>query len=78
MNFLAVSLVIDMSDVEMCSFCLLVSMELIHRPNCSSLLYLNYMNSLKILKNYKCEQTQIKISVNQLLFEILVKQSQLP
>ena len=50
MDFYAVCFVVDMADVEVCSFCLLASIEQILVPNCS-LLYLhsNDMNSLKKL-----------------------------
>ena len=50
MDFLAVSFVVNMSDVMMHSFCLLASMKRILIPNCSILyLHSNDMNSLKRL-----------------------------
>ena len=59
MDFFAVSFVAD-REPQICSFCLLASMELILVANCSSLyLHSNDMNSLKsiFLKmsySYKC------------------------
>ena len=63
-NLFAASFVVDMSDIEMHSFCLLTSMEPIHIANCS-LLYLhsNDMNSLKslFLKKKWEKKSEVKI-----------------
>ena len=48
-GFLSVIIVVDMAWLEMCSICLLTSMELILIPNCSLLHFLsNGVNSLKM------------------------------